>query len=93
MPGYNGPQYQNMCSYEPIEKCRENLAWALKLFGGSASDCEIKNERESCHWEKKQGIQCHYQIHWYTYIGWRAYMYCTGCIASDPAYEAGEVTI
>lgn len=90
MAGYNGPAFQRMISFDRAEYVEKEMDERRRMFSATTEDIEVKNIEAIPEWEQKHMrpvFHSRYELHWYTYKGWKVYMWCTGCLASDPAYE------
>jgi hypothetical protein len=81
------PAYQNMISHATVAEIQERHERNKAMFGATEKDIVLKNVVEADEFDKKKGFNCHFQLEWFTYIGWKTYMWHTGCIASDPKFE------
>ena len=81
------PAYQNMISHSsdpaPI------LESAMRIYNATPDDVRITDVAPTWRWEQPQ-FKSRYTLAWDTYIGWKVYMYMTGCLASDLRYEPVE---
>lgn len=90
MAGYNGPEFQRMISFDRAEFVEREMDERRRMFSATKEDVEVKNIEAIPEWEQKHmrpAFHSRYEVHWYTYKGWKVYMWCTGCLASDPSYE------
>lgn len=75
------PAYQRMSTHDSKDQVEYNLRMAYRIFGViDPNECKIVDFVARPDWST-------YRLEWTTYLGWKCYMYMTGCIASDPKYE------
>ena len=81
------PAFQRMISRDDSATILRRHADHLRHYNATDADCHIERLEETNAFDKSQGFQCNYELHWTTYLGWKVYMLHTGCFASDPAFE------
>lgn len=79
------PAYANMLSFGTIEASQRTLDEARRYANATEADIVATNVTQSL--GIKGNVETHYRLEWTTYRGWKAYMYCTGCLAFDPKHE------
>ena len=77
------PAYQNMLSLTGSEAdVRRHLKSAIQF--ARCSDREVWIEHMATRTFKTLPTEVHYRLTWTSYLGWKAYSYMTGCLASGP---------
>jgi hypothetical protein len=85
--GATFPAKQNMATASADPQA--SLDFAMRYYGAKPDDIRITASEPARSWER--GIKTHYTLEWRTYVGWKVYMFLSGCMASDPRYEPAEV--